>query len=340
MPPVITEAYTYDDLSLIPQRGSVKSRKDVDYSTKLGPIKLKIPIISANMDTITGHAMAVAMSRLGGLGILHRFMTPTELEREVSWARQHTSTVAFSVGLDPKDLDARLAVAIPAGGNIICVDVAHGHHERVISVVRYIRNRSDCKYLPIIAGNVVTGFGAGELINAGADVIKVGIGPGSLCTTRVVTGCGYPQLSAIFNVVDALDSRGDQKGIIADGGIRASGDIVKALAAGAHAVMVGGLLAGAEETPGEYSNGQKLYRGMVSRSAQEDWKHSVSVVEGEMKYVTPKGKVGPIIERLLGGLTSGMSYNDAHTLSQHKHQAEWVRVTLAGLIEGTPHGLK
>lgn len=224
----------------------------------------------------------------------------------------------------------------------ICIDVAHGHHDRVWNSIQKVKEAFPGRF--IIAGNVATAAGAHFLYRAGAHAIKVGIGPGSLCTTRIVTGCGVPQLTALDDIVKSFNPYKDSvhKGvkppkrpqIYADGGIKNSGDIVKALAVGADAVMIGSLFAGTHEAAMRTE-----YRGMASKAAQVDWKGSATHVEGVSKYVPPRGSVKDIIEKLVSGIKSGFSYVGAHNIAELRENAEFIRITHSGLMENNPHGI-
>jgi IMP dehydrogenase len=480
-----TKGLTFDDVLLLPKRSSIASRQDTDTSTFLTrEISLKIPIISANMDTVTEAVMAIALARAGGLGVIHRFMSIDQqvkqvekvkraegfiienpysilpeaqisqalrmmrsrevgglivtdadgklvglvTHRDVAMAPDDKSTVSSVMtpaaklvhvrpGISPeearallhehrleklpviddagklvglitaqdvlkrehhphatKDRRERLQVGAAigvsaseveraealssAGADALVLDIAHGHADHCIEMVKKIR-----KVLPaaqIIAGNVASGEGAVELAEAGADGIKVGIGPGSICTTRIVTGFGVPQLTAIMDSVAGLQSAGlSHIPVIADGGIKTSGDLVKALAAGASTVMIGSLFAGCEEAPGSpvVRDGQKVkvVRGMASLGAaigrktsensgneedesaesQEDW--AKVVPEGVEAVVPYRGKVSEIIYQLVGGLRSGLSYGGAHDIRELQEKAEFIEITTAGVRESNYH---
>lgn len=481
------KALTFDDVLLTPRRSAIASRRDVDTSGRLTPtICLRAPVISANMDTVTEAAMAIAMARAGGIGIIHRFMPVEQQARQIAqvkrsqgfvvtnpYAIEPSATIAqaaelmqrFEVGglvvLDPagrfeglvthrdvllappaavyvhevmtplekvirvgpdvtreearqvlyehrleklpmldeagrlaglittQDLmkaqqypDAtlddhgrlrvggaigvaageieRAAALLDAGADVIVLDIAHGHADHCIAVVR--RLRREFPAAQIIAGNVATRAGAADLAEAGADAIKVGIGPGSICTTRIVTGFGVPQLTAIMDSVQGVADAGRDLPIIADGGIRVSGDLVKALAAGADTVMIGSLFAGCEEAPGApvIRNGQKfkVVRGMASLGAamgraaagrgqaergdgeesaesQQDWDKVVP--EGVEAVVPYRGHVREILYQLVGGLRSGMSYAGARTVAELHENAEFVEITPAGIRESDSH---
>lgn len=476
------KALTFDDVLLTPRRSTIASRRDVDTSGRLTPgIRLRAPVISANMDTVTEAAMAIAMARAGGIGIIHRFMTADQQARQVAhvkrsqgfvvanpYAIEPSATITqaaelmqrFEVGglvvlgpdgrfeglvthrdvlLAPQSavsvrevmtpvekvihvgpdvtreearrvlyehrleklpildeagglaglittqdlmkvqqypdatLDehgrlrvggaigvghgevARAAALLEAGADVIVLDIAHGHADHCLAMVR--RLRSEFPAAQIIAGNVATREGARDLAEAGADAIKVGIGPGSICTTRIVTGFGVPQLTAIMDSVQGVADTGRDLPIIADGGIRVSGDLVKALAAGADTVMIGSLFAGCEEAPGApvIRNGQKfkVVRGMASLGAamgrqqaergngdesaesQQDWDKVVP--EGVEAVVPYRGHVREILYQLVGGLRSGMSYAGARTIEELHENAEFVEITPAGIRESGSH---
>lgn len=334
------EGLAFDDVLLRPRYSDILSRKDVSLVSRLTKKRwLSSPIISANMDTVTEFHMAAAMSDCGGLGIIHRFLSITDMNRICQWMQAYTKTnIAVAIGVNSTDTWPRVWGAIENGATILCIDVAHGHHKRVIDLIKKLKDdpRIVENGIDIIAGNVSTFDGAYALMEAGADAIKVGVGPGSMCSTRIRTGHGVPQLSAIANCKDAVNN---DCPIIADGGIRNSGDIVKALAAGADTVMIGSLFAGTEETPGVVLDGHKIYRGMASREAQMDWKGEVSVVEGEAVRIPLRGPVGPIVQELLDGVRSGFSYSGAMSISELREKAVFVKVTQAGQVESKPHGL-
>jgi IMP dehydrogenase len=283
---------TFDDVLIVPAKSAVRSRKDPALNARLTRNHcLELPFVSANMDTITESPMAIAMNNLGGIGILHRFMSLEQQLNEVRMAREAGCTrLAASIGVND-DGRTRAESLVKAGVNILTIDIAHGHCDAMIDILKWLRDRFG-NSVDLIAGNVATPDATRDLIEAGADAIKVGIGPGSMCTTRVITGCGVPQLSAVAWCVDA--ARAYNIPVIADGGLKSSGDIVKALAAGAETVMLGSLLAGTLETPGSIHFGKKYYRGMASRSAQVSWRGTLPegmAPEGESTSVPVKGHV-------------------------------------------------
>jgi IMP dehydrogenase len=333
---------TFDDVLLIPGYNGIKSRQNVTTVVELSGRHFEIPVISSNMDTITEIAMANAVSALGGMAILHRFMT---VDRNVQMFQQVKDRVrvGVSIGLGKEGLE-RAEALIAAGASIICVDVAHGHSKEVNRTIRLLREKHHDSIL-VIAGNVATYAGADYLAAAGADVIKVGIGAGSVCTTRIKTGFGVPQLTAL------QDCRKVDRVLISDGGIRHPADAVKALAAGADFVMLGGLLAGTNETPGDVieqvsADGEivrvKRFRGMASREAQEDFMGSMSewkTAEGVALEVDYRGPVKNVIQDIMGGIRSGMTYCGAATIKDLQRKAQFVEITPAGQVEGTPHAM-
>lgn len=340
---MITHGITFDDVLLVPGYNGIRSRQAVNTEVSLGAFTFQIPIISSNMDTITGSTMAKEIARLGGFGILHRFMSIEENVKEFKEARQ-AGAVGISIGVSEEGMD-RAEALIDIGANIVCVDVAHGHSKMMSQTIKRLREKYK-KNICIIAGNVATYAGADYLAAAGADVIKVGIGPGSVCTTRIKTGYGVPQLSAI------IDCRKVDRPLIADGGIRAPGDAVKALAAGASFVMLGGMLSGTEETPGQtqevsaHYDGRpryvKIFRGMASREAQEDFMGAMAdwkTAEGISVEVPAKGPVSAVIHDIMGGIRSGMTYCGAQTIKELQRKAQFIQISSASVHENQPHML-
>ena len=341
------EWLTYDDVLLVPQLSSIRSRKNIDL--KSGKLNLSIPFISSNMDTVTEENMAIAMYNAGGAGIIHRFLNADRLDQIIKRVKSCNALPIISVGVN-EDSNDLILCALRNRCYAFCVDVAHGHHNAVAKRVMELRER-----IPhhthegpiIIAGNVATPEGVRFLVEAGANIIKVGIGPGSHCTTRIVTGHGMPQLSAVAQCaaeakkfIEYLDNPIE---IIADGGIRNSGDIAKALGAGADYVMLGRLLAGTNEAPGEVIMDSKIgkkvkfYRGMASLSAQNSIGKN-RAPEGVSSTVEATGSVAKIIDNLADGLRSALSYTAVTNIAEFKEKATFVRVTHNSYIEGTPHG--
>lgn len=332
---------TFDDVLIIPNKSEVRSRRDPNLKTQLTKrFSLDMPFISANMDTVTEADMAIAMGKLGAVGILHRFMS---IEDQVKQARKvkesGASVLAASIGVN-KEEELRAKGLIDAGVEVITVDIAHGHSTLMIDTVKMLKDKWGDK-IDVIAGNVATPDATLELIEAGADAIKVGIGPGSMCTTRIITGAGVPQLTAVAWCSQVANERGIP--LIADGGIKTSGDVVKALAAGAQTVMLGSLLSGTLETPGEIHYGKKNYRGMASKAAQVSWRGELPegmAPEGEATAVPVKGHVSDVLKELAGGLRSGMSYINAFSIAEMKSKTRFMEMTGQGHRESVAHGVK
>jgi len=361
---VIKEGYTFDDLMLVPAFSKAVPAKVVLSTHLTKKILLKIPVLSAAMDTVTEDIMAIALAKAGGLGFIHKNLTISEqaamvkrvketlVESSIEAAvdKQGRLIVGAAVGVGEKNLE-RVKALIEAGVDIIAVDSAHGHSEGVIEQVRTIHNLYPD--LDLVGGNIVTAEAAMALIEAGANVLKVGVGPGSICTTRVVSGVGVPQLTAVNDVYQIAKEH--NIGVIADGGITVSGDIVKALAAGADVVMLGGLLAGCEETPGEvievYGKRVKNYVGMGSLSAMQRGSSDRYFQGGqtELKKLVPegieatvfyKGPIHDVLYQMMGGLRSGMGYCGCKTIEELKINAQFVKITNAGLNESHPHNVE
>jgi IMP dehydrogenase len=330
---------TFDDVLILPNRSDVRSRRDPNLKTRLTKnIEIEIPLISANMDTVTEAPMAIAMAKEGGFGPIHRFMT---IEDQVMHLRQVVESGAkvsgASIGVGD-DMKSRAEALVAAGANVVVVDIAHGHSIQMLETIKWLKDRFP--KLDVIGGNVAMPEAALELAEAGADAVKVGIGPGSMCTTRVITGCGVPQLTAIAMCVQALTAA--KVPVIGDGGLRTSGDIVKALAAGASTVMLGSMLSGCLETPGEIQGGRKQYRGMASKAAQVSWRGGVPTgmaAEGESRFVNIKGHVRDAVLEITGGIRSGMSYVNATTIAEIPEKARFIEMTAAGTRESGAHGL-
>ncbi len=337
---------TFDDVLIIPQRSSIRSRHDVSLHTQFSRrLELEIPLVAANMDTICEHEMAITMAQLGGLGVIHRFMDPQSQADQVAQVKSAGPLqVAAAVGID--DILKRSHLLVDAGADALVLDIAHGHSDHAIEAVEELKSQHS--EVDIVAGNVATATGARDLVDAGADAIKVGVGPGSMCITRMVAGVGMPQLSAIAEVAESVDVP-----VIADGGVRSSGDIAKALAGGGTSVMVAGILAGTKETPGEIEQGphglQKRFRGMASFEAiraradrqcedlGEDYLED-RAPEGVESAVPYRGEATTLVRQLMAGVRSAMSYSNARNLSEFRSQAEFVRITAMGYTENTAHG--
>jgi IMP dehydrogenase len=335
----IKEALTYDDVLLIPQYSDIISRREVDIGNDLDQhIHLKMPIISSPMDTVTGTEMAALLSHNGAMGIVHRYNSIAEQVSCIKEIRESTiePTVAAAVGVTCDYLQ-RAVRLFDAGANVICVDVAHGHHILVEHAIRTIRQELGDS-VHIMAGNIATQEGYEALADWGADSVRCNVGGGSICSTRIQTGHGVPGLQTIF---DCARSDRDAR-IIADGGIRSSGDIVKALAAGADFAMLGSMLAGTTESPGfviEDSNRlqYKIYRGMASKEAQVNWRGKFSSNEGISTKIPYKGSLEDVLRDIKNGITSGFSYSGARTIEELWLKAKFIRQTSAGLGESKTH---
>jgi len=341
-------ALTYDDVLIVPQRSTIRSRSQVNLASRLTrSIDMGTPVIAANMDTVCGWEMAATMSGLGAVGIIHRFLPIVDQQAEVQRAFEASAggTIGAAIGTDHDMIERALACAA-AGATVVVLDIAHGHAEHAIEGVQ--RLKAEAPQVQVIAGNVATAQGATDLAQAGADAIKVGVGPGGVCTTRLVAGVGVPQLTAVSNAVNADCG----VPIIADGGIRTSGDIAKALAVGADSVMIGSMFAGTKEAPGEVEQTDrglfKRVRGMASREAAEkraarsgeqldDEYFEHRAAEGVEGLVPYRGSVTLLLNELMAGLKSSMSYSNASSLQEFRTNAQMVRITGAGLNENHPH---
>jgi IMP dehydrogenase len=347
---IIKEALTFDDVLLIPKYSNIlPSNTNIELNlTK--KINLKVPFLTSAMDTVTESKMAIAIGNEGGLGIIHRNLNTKNQSIEVKKVKNKKLLVGAAIGTGPEDLD-RARALISNGVDLIVIDTAHGHSEKVLKILEKVKKI--IKKIPICVGNIATGEAGKKLYNSGADIIKIGIGPGSICTTRMVAGIGVPQISAIMEVKNALKKKNIR--IISDGGIKFSGDIAKALAAGADAIMMGSIFAGTEESPGKKfkikNKIYKQYRGMGSIGAmsagsanryfQKNFKDkSKFVPEGVEGRVEYKGKVSKIIYQLQGGLRSSMGYIGAKNLKDINKKAKFVKITKAGFYESMVHSVE
>lgn len=338
------EYLSYDDVLLRPRYSDIRTRAEVSISTDLNNgLKLDFPVIASPMDTVSESRMAAAIGAAGGTAVVHRYNTPMIEARYVSMARDLATAqgngiipIGAAVGVTG-DFMERATAVVSAGATFLCVDVAHGHHLMMKEALTSLR-REFGNDVHIMAGNVATLAGVNDLADWGADSVRCNIGGGSICSTRIQTGHGVPGLHTIFECAQT-----DRDiAIIADGGIRNSGDIVKALAAGADAVMCGSLLSGTDETPGkviEESDGTrwKTYRGMASKEAQVGWRGTYSSNEGVSARVPYRGSVSRTLEDLKNGIRSGLSYSGARTISELASVAEFIKQTNSGLSESGTH---
>ena len=334
---------TYDDVLLMPRHCEITSRTIPNLGTRLTKNKkMSLPFIAANMDTVSEFEMANKMAELGGHAILHRFMSTEEqvimVKKLLELRGKHNDLhVSASVGVKEEGMRRADALA-DAGIEILTLDIAHGDSVMMLETLEYIKKTHP--HIDVIAGNVAMPDGVARFINAGADAVKVGIGPGSMCTTRIITGCGVPQLTAVSLCVQ--EARKHDIPVIADGGIKTSGDIVKAFAAGAETVMLGSMLAGTLETPGELKGGMKKYRGMASKDAQVSWRGDMQkgmAPEGESRMIPCKGSVENVIQELSGGVRSGMTYLNARSLADINSNALFMEMSTNGIGESRPHGM-
>ncbi len=346
----IKEALTFDDVTLTPKYSEILP-SEADTSVSLTKyLKLKIPLLSSAMDTVTESKMAIAIAKAGGIGVIHRNLDIKKQLLEIKKVKKQKLLVGAAVGAAPNEF-IRAKEIIKEGVDLIVVDTAHGHTKKVAEIIKYIKKNKN-KRIALCAGNIATKEAAKFLTNLGVDIIKIGIGPGSICTTRLVAGIGVPQLSAILDVRNSL--RNKKVKIISDGGIKYSGDLAKAFAAGADAIMIGSLFAGTNETPGKLikKNGKlfKSFRGMGSVGAmnkgsadryfqkkQKDTsKYVPEGVEGFVKY---KGDVGTVIYKLIGGLKSSMGYLGSKNIIKLRNKPQFVKITKAGFYESMVHNV-
>ncbi len=346
----IKESLTFDDVLLIPRYSSVLPSETNLKLDLGGNLKLKVPFLSSAMDTVTESNMAIAMAKSGGLGVIHRNLSINIQSKEVARVKKNKLLVAGAIGTSLDDID-RARSLFDNGIDLIVIDTAHGHSKKVLKTLSKIKKINS--KVPICVGNIASGEAAKKLSLEGADILKVGIGPGSICTTRMVAGIGVPQISAILEVKKSLKNKKIK--IISDGGIKFSGDIAKGLAAGADAIMMGSVFAGTEESPGKkfrYKNKfYKSYRGMGSIGAmmsgssnryfqkkqKDKSKYVAEGVEGRVEF---KGSVNKIIYQLQGGLRSSMGYIGAKNIKEIQKKAKFVKITKAGFYESMVHSVE
>lgn len=360
---IIMEGLTFDDLLLIPNESTFK-RSAVDLTADLHPkIKLRLPVVSSPMDTVTESEMAIAMAQAGGLGVIHRNLQVSTQKEMVQKVKKAKVADAATASLDPKkrylvaaaigagaDMQERVKALVEAEVDMIVVDSGHGHSTYIQDAVKYIKKNH--KGVVVMAGNVATYGGAKSLIAAGADILRVGVGPGSICTTRVITGMGVPQVTALMQA--ALACKGTKVTFVADGGIKLMGDMAKALATGATAVMLGSMLAGHDQSPGEKvdikGKDYKKYRGMGSIGAMQkggaerygqDAKEVAKklVAEGVEGLVPYKGSVNDFLYQAAGSLRSAFYYLGSKNIPEFHKKATFIRITPAGMRESHPHSI-
>ena len=346
---IIKDSLTFDDVTLVPQYSSILPNNTITDCKLSNNLKLKIPLISSAMDTVTESKMSLAMSRSGGIGVIHRNLSIEKQMIEVQKVKNSNCLVGAAIGVGPKDIERAEELA-RIKTDLIVIDTAHGHTKKVLSIIKKIKKK--LKSSTLCVGNIATGKAAKFLADNGVDIVKVGIGPGSICTTRLVAGIGVPQLSAVMDVKKALKNYKTK--IISDGGIKFSGDLAKAIAAGADAIMIGSLFSGTVESPGKIIKYKgkvyKNFRGMGSIGAmnagsadryyqkkfKDVTKYVPEGVEGMVKF---KGPVKEIIYNLVGGLKSSMGYLGAKTINDLQKKGQFLKISKAGFYESMVHNV-
>ena len=345
----IKDSLTFDDVTLVPQYSSILPTDAITNCKLSKNLNLQIPLISSAMDTVTESKMSIAISKSGGIGVIHRNLAIQKQVAEVQKVKRKNYTVGAAIGVNEKDLE-RAEELSRIKTDLIVIDTAHGHTKKVLNMIKKIKKK--LKNSTLCVGNIATGKAAKFLADNGVDIVKVGIGPGSICTTRLVAGIGVPQLSAIMDVKKALKKYKTK--IISDGGIKFSGDLAKAIAAGADAIMIGSLFSGTTESPGKIIRFKgKLYknfRGMGSVGAmnagsadryyqkknKDVAKYVPEGVEGMVKY---KGSVKEIIYNLIGGLKSSMGYMGAKSITDLQKKGHFIKISKAGFYESMVHNV-
>lgn len=330
------DSICFDDILLLPSYSNIESRKSVDLTMH----GYSFPVVASPMDTVCEWQMALKIVNEGGIGIIHRYMNTAERLYQienVSISAKNKDGIGVALSslecFDTQFIDD----AIDFGCKWFCIDTANGHGEAAIRATQHLR-----AYYPginIMVGNVATAEGYARLADAGADAVRVGIGGGATCITRIVSGHGMPTLQSIMDCYEYKINNNIKTLIVADGGLKTSGDIVKAFAAGADLVMLGSMLAGTEEAPGKLIDGFKELRGMASSEAQTDWKGEVSVVEGVSTKIKYKGFVKDVFNQIKGGIGSGCSYSGVSKLSELAENSEYTIVSQASLSESKPHAI-
>ena len=333
---LMQKCLSFDDVLLVPKKSDIMSRSDIEIGTRIKRVNYSLPIISSPMDTVTEDAMAISMALAGGLGIIHRYNSIEEQAEIVKKVRQKTNNISIAVGASGDFLE-RALVATGEGANSICIDVAHGHHVLVERAIKTLKDNLNSD-VAIIAGNVATAEAFEDLQDWGADAIRVGIGGGSICSTRIQTGHGVSTFQSIL----ACSFVKRKSLLIADGGIKTAGDIVKCIAAGADFAMLGSVLAGTDESPGELiisNEGQnrKVYRGMASVEAQKDWRGQARSLEGISTTVPYKGSVSKILDSLSRNIRSGFSYSGARNQLDFRNNAMFIQQSQSSRVESSTH---
>ena len=331
----LTKGLAFDDVLLVPQYSDIESRKEVDIGNQLdSDIDLSLPILSAPMDKVTESDMVNAMAEMGGLGVIHRYNT---IEEQLEIVKKVKGIRACAISATGDFLERAKALVTEGGVRVLCVDIAHAHHIHMKNALDALKTYFGDN-IHLMAGNVATLKAFNDLSDWGADSIKVGIGGGSICSTRILTGHGMPTLQSVYEC-----SKSDRNAVlIADGGIKTSGDMVKALGFGADLVMVGSLLSGTSQAPGDIhynGNGEpyKQYRGMASKEAQNDWRGRSASIEGVAHYVPYKGCVKKILKDLDNGIRSGLSYSGARSINELQATMKVIEQTSAGQFESSTH---
>jgi len=352
---IIKEALSFDDVLLVPCYTEVRSRSIPDLSSCVAGVRLTTPIISSPMDTVTESTMAIAVGKAGGMGIIHRFMSPSDqIDNLRSVEREERSSGAsipkvFAIGVGKEEISRFKEVYHSVPADAVAIDVANGHSSYMREMIHQVRDIAP--HIQIIAGNVATGEGFMHLAESGANAVRIGIGSGAICSTRIQTAFGVPALQSVMDAyyVKQRNPHFQNVAIIADGGIRYPGDLVKALTAGADAIMCGRILAQTEESPGnpvwDDNAGimTKTYRGMASREVQQDKRGGLkpmTCAEGVSTTLPVTGSVRSVIEEFAGGLRSGMTYANATTLAQLRTNATFIKITSAGLSESHAFGTR
>lgn len=338
------EQLCFDDILLVPQASEVVSRKDIHLGMQIGygkyEIDLPFPVIASPMDTVCESDMAIEIAKFGGFGIIHRYMDIEKQKAEIAKVAKEGFLVGAAVSIkDAEGNQDSITDLVNAGAALILLDVANGHNVYAVDAVRKIKQKFK---IHVMAGNVSTWDGFLALSLAGADSIRVGIGGGSCCTTRIVTGHGMPTLASIMDVKEMLDRMDVPTSIIADGGIRNTGDMIKSFAAGADAIMIGSMLAGHEESPGEKEYTEtgtvKVFRGMASEDAQINWRGEASNAEGISTKIDYKGQAITTLEKIKDGLSSGCSYSGVTNINDLPYNSQYIKVSSNSVKENQPHG--